>query len=73
MALLGHLFAIAFGFLFASLAAGVIVVGALLFPELTALTDAPLDQDTMNIVMGFGFIFVSDFALVPALIVVVPV
>ncbi len=70
MSLIGHLFAIAFGFLFASLAAGVIVVGAMLFPEISALTDAPLDQDTMNIVLGFGFIFVSGFALVPALIVV---
>lgn len=70
MSLIGHLFAIAFGFLFASLAAGVIVVGAMLFPEISAMTDAPLDQDTMNVVLGFGFIFVSGFALVPALIVV---
>ncbi|MBI5128138.1 MAG: hypothetical protein HZA66_01730 [Rhodopseudomonas palustris] len=70
MSLIGHLFAVAFGFLFASIAAGVIVVGAMLFPEISAMTDAPLDQDTMNIVMGFGFIFVSGFALVPALIVV---
>ncbi|MFC0240833.1 hypothetical protein [Rhodopseudomonas telluris] len=70
MSLIGHLFAIAFGFLFASIAAGVIVVGAMLFPEISAVTDAPLDQDTMNIVLGFGFIFVSGFALVPALIVV---
>lgn len=70
MSLIGHLFAIAFGFLFASIAAGVIVVGAMLFPEISAMTDAPLDQDTMNIVLGFGFIFVSGFALVPALIVV---
>lgn len=70
MSLIGHLFAIALGFLFASLAAGVIVVGAMLFPEISALTDAPLDQDTMNVVLGFGFIFVSGFALVPALVVV---
>jgi hypothetical protein len=70
MSLIGRLFAIAFGFLFASLAAGLIVVGALLLPELSDISDGPIDPDTMNIVLGFGFIFVSGFALLPALIVV---
>ena len=70
MSLIGRLFAIGFGFLFASAAAGVIVVGALLFPELSNLADGPIDDNTLNIVLGFGFIFVSGFALVPALIVV---
>ncbi|MGP9814108.1 hypothetical protein ACTZWT_21560 [Rhodopseudomonas sp. NSM] len=70
MSLIGRLFAIAFGFLFASLAAGLVVVGTMLFPELSDLAGGPLDPDALNIVMGFGFIFVSGFALLPALIVV---
>jgi hypothetical protein len=70
MSLIGRLFAIAFGFLFASLAAGLIVVGALLVPALSDVVDGPVDQDAFNIVLGFGFIFVSGFALLPALIVV---
>ena len=59
MSLIGRLFAIAFGFLFASAAAGVIVVGALLFPELSNLADGPIDDNTLNIVLGFGFIFTT--------------
>jgi len=70
MSLIGRLFAIAFGFLFASLAAGLVVVGTMLFPEVADIAGGPLDPDTMNIVLGFGFIFVSGFALLPALIVV---
>lgn len=69
MPLIGRLFAIAFGFLFASAAAGLIVVGALLFPALSDIADGPVDQDTLNIVLGFGFVFVSGFALLPALVV----
>ncbi|MBB1089934.1 hypothetical protein HUU61_01405 [Rhodopseudomonas palustris] len=70
MALIGRLFAIAFGFLFASLAAGLVIVGTMLFPELSDIAGAPIDPDALNIVLGFGFIFVSGFALLPALIVV---
>ncbi|ABD04804.1 conserved hypothetical protein [Rhodopseudomonas palustris HaA2] len=70
MSLIGRLFAIAFGFLFASLAAGLVVVGTMLFPELSDLAGGPLDPDALNIVLGFGFIFVSGFALLPALIIV---
>jgi hypothetical protein len=70
MSLIGRLFVIAFGFLFASVAAGLVVVGMLLFPELSEIADGPIDPDALNIVMGFGFIFVSGFALLPALVVV---
>ena len=70
MSLIGRLFVIAIGFLFASIAAGLVVVGMLLVPELSQVADGPIDQDALNIVMGFGFIFVSGFALLPALIVV---
>ena len=43
---------------------------ALLYPEFSNLDVAPLDLDTLGIVLGFGFIFVSGFALLPAMIVV---
>jgi hypothetical protein len=69
MALIGHLFAILFGFLAASLAAGMIVVGAVLFPEVSDLGTRPIDQSGLDVVIGFGFIFISGFALLPALII----
>jgi hypothetical protein len=69
MALIGRLFVIFFGFLAACLVAGMIVISAVLFPELSDLEAGSLDRDTLNIVLGFGFIFVSGFALLPAMIV----
>src|SRR5438874_11673979 len=70
MALIGRLFVIMFGFLAACLVAGMIVVGAVLFPELSDFADGPIDPDTLKIVLGFGFIFFSGFALLPAMVVV---
>jgi hypothetical protein len=69
MELIGRLFVILFAFLVACLAAGMIVVGAVLFPEFSDLGTGPLDQSAFNIVLGFGFIFISGFALVPAMLV----
>jgi hypothetical protein len=70
MALIGRLFVILFGFLAACLVAGMIVVGAVLFPEFSDFADGPIDPSALNIVLGFGFIFLSGFALLPAMIVV---
>src|ERR1700681_1009062 len=70
MALIGRLFVILFGFLAACLVAGMIVVGAVLFPEFSDLGSGPVDPGALNIVLGFGFIFVSGFALLPAMMVV---
>src|SRR5260370_7879225 len=70
MALIGRLFVILFGFLFACFVAGMIVVGAVLYPEFSELGTGPIDQNAINVVLGFGFIFLSGFALLPALIVV---
>jgi hypothetical protein len=69
MALIGRLFVILFGFLAASLVAGMIVVGAVLFPDFSDFTASPIDPGALNIVVGLGFIFVGGFALVPAMIV----
>ena len=69
MALIGRLFVILFGFLAACLVAGMVVVAAVLFPEFSDLGTGPIDQGGLNIVLGFGFIFISGFALLPAMIV----
>ena len=70
MALIGRLFVVFFAFLFACLAAGTIVVVAVLYPEFSDLGVEPIDQSAINVLLGFGFIFLSGFALLPALIVV---
>jgi hypothetical protein len=70
MSLIARLFVILLGFLAASLVAGAIVVGAVLFPALSDFADGPMDPSALNIMLGFGFIFVSGFALLPAMIVV---
>ena len=69
MALIARLFVILFGFLAACLVAGMIVVGAVLFPEFSDFGTGPIDPDALNVVLGFGFIFVSGFALLPAMVV----
>ena len=70
MALIGRLFVVFFGFLAACFAAGTIVVVAVLYPEFSDFGRGEIDQSAINIVLGFGFIFLSGFALLPALIVV---
>src|SRR3954462_15614789 len=70
MSLIGRIFVILLGFLAASLVAGATVVGAVLFPALSDFADGPIDPSALNIVLGFGFIFVSGFALLPAMLVV---
>ena len=68
MALIGRLFVILFAFLVACLVAGMIVVGAVLYPEFSDLGARPVDEGALNVVIGFGFIFISGFALLPAMI-----
>jgi len=69
MALIARLFVILIGFLAACLVAGMVVVGAVLFPEFSDLGAGPVDQGALDILLGFGFIFVSGFALLPAMVV----
>src|SRR6201994_2054880 len=70
MALIGRLVVIFFAFLLSCFAAGAIVVLAVLYPEFSSLDVREVDQNAINVVLGFGFIFLSGFALLPALIVV---
>ncbi len=69
MALISRLFVIAIGFLAACFVAGMIVVTAILFPEFSDLGNGPIDQSAFEVVIGFGFIFVSGFALIPAMLI----
>ncbi|MGJ5048138.1 hypothetical protein ACQR09_13790 [Bradyrhizobium oligotrophicum] len=69
MALIGRLIVIAFAFLAACFLAGLIVVTAILFPEFSDLGNGPIDQGAFEVIIGFGFIFVSGFALIPALLI----
>lgn len=71
MALLGRLILILFACFVASFAAGMVVTLAVLLPAWSDLALGPLDQETFQIVVAFGAIFVSGFALLPALIVIV--
>lgn len=68
MAVIGRLFAIFVGFLAACFVAGAVVLYAIFFPEMSDVT-LDVDQNAINVVLGFGFILVSGFALLPALIV----
>src|SRR3954452_21541332 len=70
MSLIGRLFVVFFAFLAACFAAGAIVVVAVLYPEFSDFGQGEIDQSAINVVLGFGFIFLSGFALLPALIVV---
>ncbi len=69
MALIVRLFVIAVGFLAACLVAGMIIVIAVLFPEFSDIGTGPVDQGVFQILVAFGFIFVSGFALLPAAII----
>jgi hypothetical protein len=71
MSLIGRLFVVAFAFVVACLVGGAIVVVAILFPELSALDTGVLDPNAVSILLGFGFIFFSGFALIPALVILV--
>jgi hypothetical protein len=68
VALIVRIIVILFGFFAASFAAGAVVIGAVLFPQFSDI-DFGLDDSTMSIIATFGFIFISGFALLPAMIV----
>lgn len=70
MAFIGRLIVILFAFLAASLVAGMIVVGAVLFPEFSDLGLGNIDS-ALQVVIGLGFIFISGFALLPAAILAI--
>src|ERR1700724_4858314 len=60
-----------FALLLASFAAGLVVTLAVLFPMFSDLDLGMADRGPFNAVIVFGAIFVSGFALIPALLLVV--
>ena len=53
MSLIGRIFVILFAFLAACFVAGMIVVGAVLYPEFSDLDSGMIDQSTINVLLGF--------------------
>jgi len=68
MRLLWRLVVIFFAFLAASFVAGLIVVVAVMYPQWSNLDLGPMDRDAFAVMAGFGFVFASGFALLPATI-----
>ena len=69
MAFIVRLLVIFLAFVAASLAAGIIVVSALLFPEFSELGTGPVDEGALGVLLGFGFIIVSGLAMIPAALI----
>jgi hypothetical protein len=70
MALLGRILIIVLALFVASLVAGAVVATAVLLPDFSDLALLPLDDNTTGIILAFGAIFLSGFALLPALVLV---
>lgn len=70
MALVGRVILVFIGCVLASLAAGAVVTVAVLLPEWSALDLGPLGDDTFGIAVSFGAIFLSGFAFLPVLAVI---
>lgn len=71
MKLIGRLFVIFFACLLASFAAGMVVTLAVAMPAWSQLDLGTVDQGPFDLMWAFGVIFISAYALVPLLIVVV--
>lgn len=70
MSVLWRLIVVASACLAASLAAGGVVALAVLMPDWAGLELGPLDHGMFRILVGFGAIFLSGFALLPALAII---
>ena len=71
MALIGRIFVILFACLLASFAAGLVVTLAVVLPDLSDLALGPFEQGAFGLMIGFGALFVSFYAFVPVLLVIV--
>jgi hypothetical protein len=69
--IIGRIVLIMLASLAASIAAGMVVVIAVLAPDASDLMVELPDQGTFSIVVAFGAIFISGFAFLPALVVIV--
>lgn len=71
MAFLGRIFVILFACLIASFAAGLVVTLAVVLPDLSDLPLGTFEQGAFGLMVGFGALFVSFYAFVPVLLVIV--
>jgi hypothetical protein len=71
VSLLTRLIVILFACLAASFAAGLVVSLAVLIPVVGDLALGPFGEGTFGVMVAFGAIFVSAYALVPVLLVIV--
>ena len=69
--MLGRLIVILFACLLASFTAGLVVSLAILIPMVGDLALGPFGEGTFGVLVTFGAIFVSAYALVPVLLVIV--
>ena len=67
MILIWRLFVLFFAFCAAIFAAGLVVVLAVMFPDVSSLDLGPIDRGGFGLIAGFAFIFVTGFALLPAM------
>jgi hypothetical protein len=71
MSLIARIFVILFAFLIASFFGGLVVTSAVVMREWTNLALGPVDDGLFMVFATFGWVFVSWFALLPALIAIV--
>jgi len=70
MAIVGRLVAIISGFVVAILAAGLVLTLAIVFPAWSDLVIGEYDEGVAGVMMTFGFVFVSGYALLPAIVLI---
>jgi hypothetical protein len=70
MLLIGRFLAVTFGFLMACFVSVMIAIFALLFPEMTDISVNTIDSSAINLILGFGLVLISGFALIPALVLI---
>lgn len=70
MQIVVRLLVIAFGFLLAGMAAGAVVTLAILYPAWSDFATGAFEEGTARIVMTVGLVFVSGYALLPALVLI---
>jgi hypothetical protein len=71
MALIGRIFVVLFAFLIASFAAAIVMATGMLLPyDWQNLSAIDIHRGLFTMVVGFGFVFISGLALLPALAVI---
>lgn len=70
MRVLWRLVVIVFAFLLASMAAGIVITLAVLFPTWSDFAIGAYDEGVRRVMLTFGLVFVSGFALLPAVLII---